>query len=80
MGGRKRRQSTSSAAVAVAAAGCAPGYANPPLGREGAELGVAAPVVPSSPPLSGAELSAVAVAAARRELSGSPRRECGWRG
>lgn len=51
---------------------------SPPLGREGAELGVAARVVPSSSVLSGAEPSAVA--AARRELSRIPRRECGWRG
>lgn len=54
------------------------GLCRPPLGREGAELGVTARVVSSSPPLSGAEPSAVA--AARRELSRSRRRECGCRG
>lgn len=76
VGGRKRRQSTSLAAVVVAA-GCAPGCAALPLGRERAELGVAARVVPSSRLLSGAELAAVE--AAGRELSRSLRPEYGWR-
>lgn len=51
---------------------------SPPLGRERAELGVAARVVPSSRLLSGAE--PWAVRAAGRELSRSPRPESCRRG